>query len=511
MCFIRALLLAGALFLPVLPAKGGEDVVLNDANVLRLPGGLRSAVLALPVQDLTLPLVAPSVSGAGPALLRSLDAKGVANGFAGILYDNRDRGHSSLDPALFPRLARLAYGFELVADNADYGPAGSLLLSPVVFGNSSTAITSGAAPRSLPRHAMTSPGGPEAQARLYADNDIYVYPEHRDHDSEDRYPANWPYMIISQGSSGSDQPFLEAIAMTLAAFPPPTFARMRDQGLVAPTLQAILRQSLASVEGAEDYLSGRAHPVVFDATLLRPDRMVAAAAAMGPDDIPPVGRLTVEEEDFATTAGLLGRDERLFDTPHAIARIWRSPAWEREMILSAEAVQPEGRPVAFTWHLLNGLPDRVDISPLDEEGSRARIRVRWHDPFAVAGPDAARMSSRVDIGVFATAGGATGAPAIFSISFPSHEVRTYGSMPSGNVGLLAVDYDAINRWAYFDPILHWSAPWSDVAVRDGTGAITGWTRTYRDGTSAAVPATMTYRLDRSRPDQPELAQVTGAP
>jgi hypothetical protein len=84
-------------------------------------------------------------------------------------------------------------------------------------------------------------------------------------------------------------------------------------------------------------------------------------------------------------------------------------------------------------------------------------------------------------------------------------------MPSGNVGLLAVDYDAINRWAYFDPILHWSAPWSDVAVRDGTGAITGWTRTYRGGTSAAVPATMTYRLDRSRPDQPELAQVTGAP
>jgi hypothetical protein len=38
-------------------------------------------------------------------------------------------------------------------------------------------------------------------------------------------------------------------------------------------------------------------------------------------------------------------------------------------------VYSEGWPVGFTLHLLNGLPDRVDISPLDKVGSRAPIPV----------------------------------------------------------------------------------------------------------------------------------------
>jgi hypothetical protein len=359
---------------------------------------------------------------------------------------------------------------------------------------------------------MTQSGVPRAQARLYAGNDLYVYPEHRDHDAEDRFPANWPYMIVSQGSSGSDQPFLEAIAMTLAAFPPGTFVRMQEAGLVASTLQAILRRSLAPVVTREDYLSGLAHPVVFDAALLRPDRMVAAAAAMGPEDIPPAVRLSVAAEDFAPAAGLGGLDERLFDTPAAIARIWRSPAWEREMTLQADATGTDGRPVTFTWRLLQGDPDRITITPLDPEGRSARLRVRWHDAFMISGPGGPRKTSRVDIGVFAMTGQAISAPAILSISFPTHEVRTYGQLSGGGTGLLSVDYDAINRWAYFDPVLHWSAPWTDVPIRDGAGgAITGWTRTLRDGSVLTAPAAGAYVVDRSRPDQPELVLAPPEP
>ncbi len=36
----------------------------------------------------------------------------------------------------------------------------------------------------------------------------------------DLYPTNTPYLIISQGSSGSDQPFMRAIPFTLAASAP---------------------------------------------------------------------------------------------------------------------------------------------------------------------------------------------------------------------------------------------------------------------------------------------------
>jgi hypothetical protein len=506
----RSLLFPLALVLLAPPGLGAE-VTVNDADLIRLPGGVRSAAISLPPEDRRLPIVATEDQSAAATLLRKLDAEGRAHGFTGVVYDNRDRGHSALDPARFPRLTRLTYGFELVAENQDYGLAGALALSPVVFGNSSTAITGGPAPRSLPRFAMTRPGMPEAQARLYAGNDIYVYPEHRDHDAEDRFPANWPYMIISRGSSGSDQPFLDAIAMTLAAFPPETFSRMEEGGLVAPTLQAILRQNLASVTVREAYFSGAAHPVVFDAALLRPDRMVSAAAAMTPEDIPPLVRLAVESEGFTSSAGLAGLDERLFDTPSAIARIWRSPAWEQEMTLVAAVPDDERRDVTFTWRVLQGLPGRVTITPLDPEGRRARLRVQWHDAFVSGSADSPRKTSRSEIGVFAQAGGAVSAPAILSISFPAHESRRYGMLPGGDIGLLSVNYDAINRWAYFDPVLHWAAPWTDTPIRDSAGAITGWTRTMRDGAQATVPAAGAYSIDRSRPDQPQLVPRRAAP
>ena len=37
-------------------------------------------------------------------------------------------------------------------------------------------------------------------------------------------------MVISQGSSGSDRAFRQALVATLAAFPPDTFAAMRAEG-----------------------------------------------------------------------------------------------------------------------------------------------------------------------------------------------------------------------------------------------------------------------------------------
>src|SRR5436305_7448978 len=83
----------------------------------------------------------------------------------------------------------------------------------------------------------------------YTHNNIYIYPEHRDHDPGhngrgdgfgDTYPTNTPYLITSQGSSGSDQPFLHAIPFTLAAFRPAVKKRLVESGLLMPTLQMIL-------------------------------------------------------------------------------------------------------------------------------------------------------------------------------------------------------------------------------------------------------------------------------
>jgi hypothetical protein len=222
-------------------------------------------------------------------------------------------------------------------------------------------------------------------------------------------------------------------------------------------------------------------------------------------------RIRVVEEDFAPEAGLAGLDERLFDTPSALARIWHGFAWERHITVSAEdTADPNGRPLTFRWSLLQGQPDRVRITPLDPDGKRALLSVRWHDSFDVPGAEGPRATSRVDIGVFASNGVEQSAPAIVSVSFPTHQARRYGPAADGAMELLSIDYDAAGREVPFDPILHWSAPWTDEPIRDPAGDITGWTRTGRDGSirtvadDAAGPPV--YRIDRRRPDRPVLVE-----
>ena len=76
----------------------------------------------------------------------------------------------------------------------------------------------------------------------------------------DLFPANTPYLLVSRGSSGSDKPFLEALALTYAAFRPDTKARLVAEDLLVPTVQMVFRRSLQNVRSRDDYFSGAAHP-----------------------------------------------------------------------------------------------------------------------------------------------------------------------------------------------------------------------------------------------------------
>jgi hypothetical protein len=189
----------------------------------------------------------------------------------------------------------------------------------------------------------------------------------------------------------------------------------------------MLRQTVGSVAAPENYLSGLAHPVVFDAALLRPDRMVAAAAAIVPTTSPRSPSLRWSRRTSPRSPGLAELTERLFDTRFAVARIWRAPYWEREMILKAAVPDTATRPFIFMWRLLQGRPDRLSITPIDAQGRRASVRLQWRDALAIGASGARLDTSRVDIAVLASTGGAVGA-----------------------------------RRIYFDPVLHWSAPWTDA-------------------------------------------------
>ncbi|MEY8830413.1 hypothetical protein AB9K34_18725 [Sedimentitalea sp. XS_ASV28] len=494
-------------------ALSAGELTLTPGDLTRLGSG---PMIAREFEGLAADPALPAIERADESdlarQLRGLVARGVSQGFDRILYDNRDRDHSTLGPSRFPNLTFLRYAPDLVAAGIDYGLAGPVLIPGLVFGNSSTAMTSGADARSLVRHAMTAPGGAARAYRDYISNSIYIYPEHRDHDAVDLYPANWPYTIVSQGSSGSDYPFMDAVAMTLAAFPADTRATLMAHGLIAPTVQMIMRRNLQGVKTRAEYLSAIAHPTVFAGERLRPGRMVGQAAAMRPEEVPPQVRLRVVAEDFGQSAGLAGLDEHLFTTPSAIARIWRGPAWQRQMTVSADStLDPNGNALTFDWVLLRGDPAKVRIEPQGQDGRSARITLNWHDPFVLPPRDPQAEqgleTSRVDIGVFAWNGYSDSAPALISISFPTHQNRVYETVQGAAPRLVSVDYDARGRGAYYDPRLHWSAPWRDRFSYAPDGALTGWTRTTVDGQedygASGQPVQgpeISYRLNRGTED-----------
>ncbi len=445
-------------------------------------------------------------------LLRDHVRRGRAAGNHGDLYDNRDRGHSSLRPEAHPQLIHVTYSDAARAAEVDYGLNDSVLFDRPTLGNSSTAMTRGPQWRSLPRLALTRADG-TGPMRLWQNadaNHLYVHPAHRDFDDErgDLFPANTPYLIVSRGSSGSDRVFLEAMAMALAAFRPDTKARLTEERMIVPTLQWVFRRSLQHVTSRELYFSGAAHPAVFEGFRVNAARMVSLANAIQPGDIPAQVRIRVEEEDMATEGVDYfggGLSEQFFDTPGAIARIWRSAAGRRTMILSAEDTRDiNDRPLTFHWRVLQGDPAKISIEPLDD-GRRARITLDWHEPFTIS-EEVPLTTARVDIGVFANNGVHDSAPAILSVYFPPHEARSYEPGPDGAPRIQSLDH-AGRPDAYADPLLLPRADWRDDYRYAEDGTLLGWTRSREGRAPEDYAADGSRILSRGADGTPERGEA----
>ena len=378
----------------------------------------------------------------GAARLNGWLLDGTAAGNYGDLYDNRDGGHSALPPQIFPQLARVQYSKQARQAGLDRGINRFFLFNAVTIGNASLALTAGPMWRSLPREALTDPLQVGSLFQQYVANQIYVYPAHQDYGTPrgDLITANTPYMLISVGSSGSDQPLLKAVAAILAAFRPDVKALLANKGLISPTVQWIFRRGQIGIDNDDDYLSGRAHPSAFNGRRIKLLDMVERAHSLDVADVPPMVRLRVKEESHGE-AGidtmLPSNDETLFDTPSAIARIARSTAYAKRLVVDAsETTDPNGRPLTFRWSVLRGDEKHITVRMLNDQGSVAEIIIPW-DAGAQPVGQPNITGDRVEIGVFANNGKNWSAPAFISLLFPGNEKRVY--RPDGKIA--EVDYD----------------------------------------------------------------------
>ena len=435
----------------------------------------------------------PIAEGYGRAgeLLRQWAAEGTAAGNHGDLYDNRDRGHSFMNFKSFPQLTRVIYSDDVQKRHLDWGLQRWFTYNGVCIGNSSTAQTGGPFWRCNGRMAQTDPGVALLQYLQYVNRHLYVYPVHVDNNPGhngaggkgygDVVPANTPYLILSQGSSGSDIVFLDALVATLAAFRPEVKRELAATGALIPTLQMIFRTSNKSVAQPDDYLTGHAHPTAFEGGQVDAEKMVTLAHSLTADALPPVVQLQIVDEDRP----LVGRDyfdtgprEHLLDTPAAIARIVKSSAYTRRMVLSAAASKDlRNKPLTFRWVVLRGDAERIRIKPLDEAGTQAELQIDYHSRRPIA-PGSERESNRVDIGVFAHNGTYYSAPAFVCFYTLDNEKRVYDDQHRIQV----IDYtdpDAQNN--YVDPMLDMRKDWRDEYRYADDGTPLGWTRSCAAG------------------------------
>ena len=418
-------------------------------------------------------------------MVRVWYAQGTAAGNRGDLYDNHDTDHSNLDYASFPQLTRIEFDDAVKKRGLHHGFQSHFLFPTPTIGNSSTALVHNVFWRSQVRFAFTQPRGADLLALQYANNQLYFYPEHRDHDpgqngTGDGYgdvlPANAPYYLLSQGSSGSDRPLMHAVALLLAAFHPEVKAELVKTHSLMPTVQMIFRSCYKPVVKPTDYLTAKAHPTVFDGDKLDLPRLVHMAHELKRDQLPPLVRIKLTEEE-EPVPGIDYFDsaprEKVFDTPAAIARVIKSIQYERRFVLSAqESRDPQGQTLKYHFVVLRGDPARIAIKPLNENGSLVEIKVQYHTRRPLA-PGSNMESNRVDIGVFAQNEHHYSAPAFLSLTYLDNQKRAYDSAQR----IQMVDYaDPVVSKNYVDPLLDFKKNWRDDYHYDTAGTLLGWTR-----------------------------------
>ncbi|HNX36428.1 MAG TPA: hypothetical protein PKM57_17535 [Kiritimatiellia bacterium] len=468
-----------------LPAEMTASNTVWDFDV-----GCFKTLFALKNADLK-PVSAYASDYRGPAAesIRGWMKEESASGNFGDLYVNRDDGHSTLAVTNFPGLTPVSYAGEARAQRVHLSMPNTLFDYPVL-GNSSMSMVNGPLWRSLARAVVSDPYQPLAAFRFYVGNQCWFYPEHRDYDPEtgDLFPANTPYYVVSQGSSFSDQPFLAAFASAMAALRPATKRALVARGMLAPTLQMVFRATLKTVRKPEDYLTGAAHPAVFDAAQLDAEAMAKMAHGLAPEDIPPLVALRTLKDaqpEMGTDFFDL-RPEGLFDTPFSIARVVRGISRQRSMTLEA-AASAKPIEVDYLWVVLQGDAKKVVIRPLTPNASQVEITVAYHGVYRPQGADGQPspiQSSRVDIGCFVKAGAHYSAPSFVSFYYLPNEDRAYRD--DGQI--LSVDYtNAAHRYA--DPVLTMQKGWKDLYEYDAQGHLLGWYRTRSGG----QPERFTYK------------------
>ena len=263
-----------------------------------------------------------------------------SDGNVGDLYMNRDGRHSLLNLRDFPGITSVQLDAMGRTNRADLSFPNMLFPYPT-FGNASLAMTLGPYWRSLPRAMTTTESALLGRmVRLYLSNQVWVYPSNADTapvgTNGDVFASIAPYWLVTAGRSWSDQPYLRAALEASRSLNPQVKAEIVKRGLLAPTIQTLIRKSLKGVTNEVAYLSAKAHPTALPPGGVDVARLKAAAKALSAEAIPPLAVVSVALQPPKRKQAI---PELTYASAFAWAFVLRAEDEVREFVLCAKGAE----------------------------------------------------------------------------------------------------------------------------------------------------------------------------
>ena len=340
---------------------------------------------------------------------------GSSGGNVGDLYMNRDGRHSVLNLKDFQGITPVrlsipervdATGRTNKVSTADLDFPNMVFPYPV-FGNCSRALVSTPQRpnpywRSLPRAMVTTESRLMGRMmKLYLSNQTWVYPSNADTapvgTNGDVFASIAPYWMVTAGRSWSDQPYLRAALEASRSLKAPVKAEIVKRGLLAPTVQTLIRKSLKGVTNEVDYLSAKAHPTALPPKGLDLARLKAAAKALTAESVPPLAAVSVA---MGAPKAKTAHPELTYASAFAWAFVLRADDEVREFFISAKGAEE------FAFVQTHGAGVDVKIERVKPNVAKVTIGRRGLSP-----------TNRVDITVCGrNAGTGWGAPSYVSFA-----------------------------------------------------------------------------------------------
>ena len=347
-------------------------------------------------------------------LLNLLYKQGKSSGNSQDVYENRDNLHVNFcegwtpnpecpqEYSLFPQHDWIINGNGMV-----HSPSNKVTVGQASY--------RGQEEHGIPYVYYKNQKNAEEAYTLYTSSNLYIYPS-LDDDSfigkkedakvmenpilerETMNIANTPYIIGSRqiakagtdyytihDGSGSEIPFVKLALAGLASFKPEIKQKLtqkinaNDQEIsfLIPTLQMLIRYSHISIEDSNDYLNNeKIHGSTYMAHYLRSglpepyyraNKLITMTNSLEIEDIPPLIQLKVISQDFTN-------DEKLFDTPGAIARSINYNT-KREITVSAkDSFDISGKTdnLEYVWKVLEN-KELINLQVNSQDPSQATI------------------------------------------------------------------------------------------------------------------------------------------